>query len=79
MKSLYRELLKTDCEEKSAPYCKIFFTDKSFEHNERPVMRKHTGVCVESATANAALTSTAATTTRTHMLKAKTIGSSISR
>ena len=25
----------TDCEEKSAPYCKIFFTDKSFEHDER--------------------------------------------
>ena len=25
----------TDCEEKSAPYCKIFFTDKSFEHHER--------------------------------------------
>ena len=25
----------TDCEEKSAPYCKIFYTDKSFEHDER--------------------------------------------
>lgn len=25
----------TDCEKKSAPYCKIFYTDKSFEHDER--------------------------------------------
>ena len=25
----------TDCEEKSASYCKIFYTDKSFEHDER--------------------------------------------
>jgi len=25
----------TDCEEKSDPYCRIFYTDKSFEHHER--------------------------------------------
>ena len=24
----------TDCEEKKAPYCNIFFTDKSYDYND---------------------------------------------
>ena len=26
--------LDTDCEEKRAPHCQVFFEDKSYEHND---------------------------------------------